>query len=387
MLKLKNIIKSLIPVIFYICKIFKIKSNKVIFNNYYGSGYGDNLKYICNELLKQNKYDIVWVVKNDDIKVPEGIRTIKIKSIKYIYELATAKVWIDNCRKEYYVRKRNGQYYIQTWHGSIGYKKVEKSASDVLSKDYIKCAINDSKMADLFIAANEFSANLYKRDFWYDGEILKCGYPRNDIIVNNDVNVIKNVRNYFKLDDNKKIVLYAPTFRKDMSLDAYNIDYSKLIKTLKDKYNEEYVVLLRLHPNVANKSDMIKYNKNVLNASNYPDMQELMLAADILITDYSSCIFDFALTLKKAFIYATDIEEYIKDRDFEINYTDTPFSVSQNNKELLENVMNFDEKKYKKDVKAFYEKIGSYENGAASKKVVERIIDVIESDSKNEKRK
>ena len=107
---------------------------------------------------------------------------MRIGSIKWIYEVVTAKVWIDNSRKLRYVRKRKGQFYIQTWHGDIGMKKVEKDAIQSLPYEYVQAAKNDSKMADLFVAGNEWITQQYKNAFWYDGPVAKCGYPRRDIL-------------------------------------------------------------------------------------------------------------------------------------------------------------------------------------------------------------
>lgn len=118
---------------FYIFRICPIKKNKVVFTNYYGKGYGDNAKYIAEEIIKQNiRLDLVWLVNDLDYHVPNEIRKVKYDTIASIYEMVTAKVWIDNCRKQIYVRKRKSQFYIQTWHGDIGFKKVEKEAKKSL---------------------------------------------------------------------------------------------------------------------------------------------------------------------------------------------------------------------------------------------------------------
>lgn len=384
---MKLIIKKYaIVILYYLFRVFSIKNNKVFVSNYYGKGYGDMSKYIIKELMSNKfKYDIVWAI-NDRVQtndIPNNIRTVKRNTIKYIYEQVTSKIWIDNCRKQFYERKRKGQFYIQTWHGSIGYKKVENAAKDALTKQYILGAKNDSKMIDLLISNSDFCTKNYRDNFWYDGEILECGCPRNDIIVNHDKSVVKHVKNSFKIDDNDKICLYAPTFRVDSSLNHYDIDYEKLIKSLESRFKGKWKVLIRLHPNISKLSnDLIKKNSNIINATDYPDMQELLVAADFMITDYSSCIFDYAISKKNAVIYASDIEEYTKDRNFLFDIKDTPFSIATNNTELENIINNYDEDKYKSKVDKFYKKMGLKETGKSCKKIVEIINKVTGNEGK-----
>lgn len=387
---MKYIIKKIcVTFLYYLFRIFPIKKNKIFVSNYYGKGYGDIPKYITEELLKKsNTYDIVWVIKDEIFasNLPKKIRVVKRNTLKCIYEQVTSKFWIDNCRKQFYERKRKNQFYIQTWHGCIGYKNAELAAADVLPEEYIKGAKNDSKMADLLISNSKYCTNFYKKYFWYDGEILECGCPRNDIIVNNDAKVIKKVKKYYKIKDDVKICLYAPTFRADGSLEPYNIDYSSLISELEKRFSGKWMLLIRLHPNISALAGNIKgYGENIINATDYPDMQELLVASDFMITDYSSCIFDYALSNKPALIYATDIEEYSKDRDFAIKIEDTPFPLARNNKELKKIISKFDIEKYKSNVDKFYNKMGIKETGKSSKKIADLIFEI--SNEKKDKNK
>ena len=357
-----------------IFSLFKIDKKKIVIVNYYGKGYGDMGKYISNELAKHD-YKIYWAAKKPyKGTLPEYINYVKYDSFKYLYHLATSKVWINNCRFNYGIKKRKKQYYIQTWHAGITYKNVEKSAEKALTKQYILNAKNDSKMANLFISNSTYCTNLYKRDFWYDGEILECGLPRSDIIVNHDATSISKVKEYYKIANDIKICLYAPTFRVDYSLEAYNIDYNLLINELETKFGGNWKVLVRLHPNISFLAKELGiYNENVISATDYPDMQELLIASDFMITDYSSCIFEYSLSNKPALIYANDIEKYIKDRDFTLKLEDTPFPITTNNEELKNTIRNYDIEKYKKDLEVFNNDLGVHETGQASKIIVERI--------------
>ena len=126
--------------------------------------------------------DIVWIVKSDCKYIfPKEIRTVEIGTAKYYRELATAKVWVDNVRKDFHIRKRKRQYYIQTWHGLVPFKKIEKDTQSTLSDNYIKCAKNDSQMADIITSGCRERTTLIRRAFWYDGVIIEKGSPRSDI--------------------------------------------------------------------------------------------------------------------------------------------------------------------------------------------------------------
>lgn len=355
--------------VFYVLRIFPIQKNKVFLMNYYGKGYGDNSKYICKKLLSEKKeIDLVWGVNDLKTEFPDGVRKVKCETLRYIYELCTAKVWVDNCRKPIYVRKRKGQYYIQTWHGDIGPKKVEKDASAILYPSYIKAAMNDSSMADLFVSGNRWCTELYKKSFWYNGEVVKCGYPRRDIlysITSQKVNLIKKELN---INSNSRLVLYAPTFRKNqMDLSVYMVDWNSITKELENKFGGEWKVLIRLHPNISSYSDKLILSDNIINVTEYPDMQELMAISDICISDYSSSIFEFVITGKPGFIFAKDYQEYKKEQDVWLNIDELFLPFAQSDEELIVNIKEFDYEKYKKEHRFFYDEIiGMYKEGNAS---------------------
>lgn len=361
----------------YMFSIKPIQDNKIVISSYFGRGFSDNAKYIVEELLKRDKkYDLVWLVsnleKNEDF--PKEVRLVKHKSVRAIYEYVTAKLWIDNSRKNHYIRKRKSQIYIQTWHGGIALKKIEKDAEDSLPKNYVRFAKTDSKNADLFISNSTFNTKMYKDAFWYDGEILECGVPRNDLLFNEAGEITKKIKKSFNIDCNKKIVMYAPTFRKDYNIDVYKFDYEACIKEFEKAFQQEFVMLIRLHPNVFTKSKELNFSsKNIINASFYPDMQELLAASDILITDYSSSMFDFMLTRKPCFIYANDINQYINDRGFYFDINKLPPIISTSTEEFISNIRAFDSKKYLDEVGRFIEKQGCIDNGTASVKVADWI--------------
>ena len=252
---MRQIIAIIFKTLFYLFRIFRIKKNKIVFVSYLGKGYGDNGKYIAEELLSRKKdLDIVWLCRDMNSEFPDGIRKVKYNSLRSVYELATARVWVDNKRKPIYVRKRAGQYYIMTWHADSVLKKVEKDAETKLPSYYVEAAKNDSKMADLFLSSCAWETRLYRNAFWYKGEIMEEGYPRQDILFNYDENTVNKIKAEIGISSNTKIVMYAPTFRKNMTskdLDIYSIDWKKMLSEFEHRFGGKWVGMIRLHPNVA----------------------------------------------------------------------------------------------------------------------------------------
>jgi CDP-glycerol glycerophosphotransferase len=349
--------------------------------NFSGKGYGDNPKYIAKEILKRKPdYKIVWATNKQYYNnFPDNIKLVPYGSIKSIYEEVTSRIWIDNCRKQLYVRKRESQFYIQTWHdGPCILKKIEKDAENTLTPYYVKQAKHDSQMANLFLSCSALRTILYKSSFWYNGKILECGSPRDDIFINQDTQVNKAVHLQFSLNTLTKIVLYAPTFRNIIDTKIFDLNYQLILDILKEKTREEWVFLVRLHPNISEKATRLGiFNESVINATDYGDMQELLYASDILMTDYSGCMFEFTLTKKPVFLYFEDFINYKSERDFYLDIFSLPFPIAQNIDELVKNINNFNNDNYTQIVNAFLKGLDSFDDGKASERVADRIIEEI----------
>lgn len=361
----------------------KINQNRIFCDHFVGSSYGDNPKYIAEKLHSlYPEYDITFVYDKEKCKktdFPIFINVVPIYSFRHLLALASSKFWIIDYRPSVHIHKRKNQFYIQTWHASIGTKKSERDSENELSIQYVKNAKKDSSQIDLCIAGSEQMFRFHKNSFWYSGEIMKSGCPRSDILFDKDKSVeIKNNLGF----EGKNICIYAPTFRNSHLLESYKLDFAKLKKSLEEKFPGEWAIILRLHPNMAevNVSDLPDYVKNF---SHYSDVMELLCASDILITDYSSIIYDFMLTDKPGFIYATDFADYEKERGFLIDLNETPFSIAKNNEELEKNILNFQYEDYSEKVLDFKKKIETYEDGNASERVVEWILEK-NGEAKNE---
>ena len=368
---------------FLLFRVCNIQKNKIVFGNINGRGFSDHPKYILQELNKSgHQYDLVWLFAGDDkssAELPENVRTVKPGSLKAAYELSTAKIWVDNAEKRLSVIKRKGQYFLETWHGFGPKNAVDNdSIAGWRVRTHLK---HNAKMIDAYVSNNDLLTRIYHTDFFYPGEVLQVGFPRNDILVSKDKTTLKNkVFGKFVLPTDSHIILYAPTYRPNTDMSLYNLNYTEILTSLEKKFGGKWVFLLRLHPVIARLSaEVIKNNPNVIDASAYLDMQELLAVSEVLITDYSSCMFDFAVTKGICLLYHPDEREYENERGFCIQPTDLPFPRCQNTAGLIGLIENLDFEMYEKSVSSFFDNHNLKENGTASEKIVQWLTEKINS--------
>lgn len=360
---------------------FLPKQNKIVFINFQGHGYGDSPKYIANEIIRQAlPYDLVWLVCDMNNPFPKGIRKVKFYSFKSRFELSTARIIVSNTKGRLPYYKNKSQYYIQTWHGGFGIKYIEKDAEKYLPEKYISDSKYDSSITDLILSGSEFQTKVIQDSFWYNGEIFKKGVPRNDIFFNCSEEFINQLRNRYGFNTNCKIVIYAPTFRDDYSVDAYKIDAVSLLKALRKKTGENWKMIIRLHPRIAGMSHIFNFDNDIIDGSRFADSQELLVMSDLLITDFSSMMMDFGIMKKPVILFITDLEEYVqKCRGIRPLFYQLPFQLCKSNEELCQAVVKFDVVDYRDRLKAFMDKYFlSYDDGHASEHVVERIKERME---------
>lgn len=355
-----------------ICRLFPIKKNKIVISSYYGRGYSDSPKAICDELLKRGAgLDLVWLTDTPQ-GLPAGVRAVPYSGAGRIYQLSTAKVWIDNCRKGSRFKKK-GQIYLQTWHG-FALKRIEKDVVDKLpDPNYEAYARRDSAQTDLIVSNSAHMTGVYRNSFWYGGEIGEFGSPRNDALLRPSVCRGK-VRKALGIPEESNIVLYAPTFRADHSLEPYRLDAAAVRAAFEARFGGSWVFVTRLHPNIAKLAGELRYD-GAADATMYDDIQELLSASDAVISDYSSVIFDFAVTGRPCFQFAADIAAYRNDRNFYIPLETLPFPLAETSDGLCENIRRFDEKSYGAAWSAFCVKYGFREDGRASERCADWILD------------
>ncbi len=365
-----------------LCILFKVKKGRVIFWSTIGKDYSCNPLYISNYLLdhESDTFEVYWLYKkNLDKNVFDSrIKTVKYGSIMHLYIMQTAEFLVTNHRtstKAMLWIKRAKQKYIMTWHGSMALKKIEKDAIQSLGSQYEKFARKDSENCSLMLSDSEWFTHLLRNSFWYNGEILQEGMPRNDIFYYKDKHADIRAKVADKLNisnhSDKIIILYAPTFRTDHGTSQYILRWGQIKAKIESVFKKNVIILLRLHPTllgIVDTQDLISEDF-VRNASCYESIQELLVASDILITDYSSTMFEFALLKKPCFLYTPDAKSY--DRGFYFPIEDLPFPSSLTENSLANNIITFNSDTYFKNVDLFMNKTFNVKgNGHASEKVV-----------------
>ncbi|HCI29069.1 MAG TPA: CDP-glycerol glycerophosphotransferase family protein [Fervidobacterium sp.] len=367
----------------FLCSIASpIKQNKIVFCNRRGIGYGDSPKYVAEEILRRNlDVEMVWLLRENltgNKEFPTQIRTVQYGSFESLMEVLTAKIWFCNDFGEYFTKfKRQNQVYIQTWHGGIGIKRISLDIAQ--TPEFIEDTIRESRLIDYMISNSTFCTQLFRRAFAYNGKIVEFGNPRCDRLFDSKAmeESTRKVRDYYHLDDDIKIVLYAPTFRDNRRMDVFNVDYEKLLASLSERFGGKWKVIVRLHPYIIDSLNFMSYTENVLEGTSYDDVYELMSAADIFLTDYSSLMCEFSFMRKPVFLYMPDLDDYLVERGFYFKIDEIPYEIARTNEDLFQRIRDFDKDSYDKRVEIFLNKLGLCEDGEASKRTVDLITKII----------
>lgn len=373
---------------YYACRIFPVDKKKIVMWTFEcGGGYGCSPKYVAEEILKSNReektdYEIYWLLNDTEKEFPAEIRKVKSTLWNRAYHLSTAGTWVSNTRTFYGTRKRAKQRYIQTWHATICIKPIGKYRGDLFPKMAYLVSAYDSKLIDYVLSGSAWCDHMYRDGLIYDGDIIKTGTPRCDVLFNQRQEKYRQMRREYALPEDAKIMLYAPTFRggsqnknRSVNTEEATVDFARLIEALEKRFGGKWYIFLRLHPQLAAKMQGVKVGQDLdrlVDVSQRPDMNEIIAGADAFLTDYSSAIFESAMIELPGFIYADDLEEYVADRgDLFFDMHQLPFPVALNNGELMENILKFDEEAYRKELALFMEEAGVFEDGRASRRVVE----------------
>ncbi len=360
-------------------RLLPVRRSRIVFSNFYGRGFGDNLRPIA-EVLRQRDpgLELIWLTDGETARksLPEGVRACPYYSFRRGIALGTAKIWVDNCRKGAPFKKP-GQKYLQTWHG-FALKRIEKDAESKLPEGYATYAMRDAQQTDLMVSDSSFMTEKYRSAFWYDGPIEEYGAPRNDMLIRGGPEVREKVQRVLGLPAGQKTVLYAPTFRADRAADPYSVDLRRLKAACETRFGGEYSVLVRLHPIAADLAEAVVGTGEAMNVTDYPDTQELLAAADVLVTDYSSVMFDFMLTGRPCFQYASDIAAYRNDRDFYFALDQLPFPLAEDNDHLEQEVLGFSQEEYQERLQLFIREMGIVTDGRGAERCADWILEHIE---------
>ncbi len=353
--------------------------------------YAGHAKYISEKLLGQiDQLDIVWIVDDLNEDSPEGIRLVQAGRWKqYIYEMETAQIWIADTPIAEFIIKRPGQSYINVKHwASVTLKKfyLNSVTLNANNEDRVRLWKYNSSMMDYILSGSDFDEESCRRGFDFRGQFIRVGSPRSDAMFDG-LNNSEKIHSYYGLNEQTKILLYAPTYRFvdntngdfTHALFGVDIDFDRIIECLSERFGGGWRIMLRLHPSLSKHSEEIDFAQYMIDATEYPDGEELCSACDIMISDYSSIMFEPAFVKKPVFLYAPDRESYIDhEYDLLIDYDTLPFPIAETNKQLEDNIMNFDQRKYEADVTAFLDRYGVHEDGHASERAAEFVLKLLE---------
>lgn len=368
---IKYLVQKVVWGLFHIFWFFPIKHNCIIFETYSGKQISCNPLYIYRYLkVHYPDMKLIWAVKKK-IKSTECDQYIIYNSFQYWYYLLTAKAFITNNTPQGYLPFRKTQLTISTWHGGGAYKKIGVSISQ--SKYMYKTGEMIAANTSHVISSCKAFENAFNQGYLIDySKYLKTGMPRNDIFFDqNKMHKTSNkVRINLGIHKDDFIVLYAPTWRKSFKNPIFDfvLDCNRLTTAIKHKYAIDNIVLLFRGHHLLNKlleEQLIVFPK-ILNVSSYPDMQELLCSADMLISDYSSTVWDYSFTYRPCFLFVPDLQEYKNDQGYYTPIEEWGFPMAESNEELVNKIQNFDANNYRQSMELHHKKLGSYENGKAT---------------------
>jgi CDP-glycerol glycerophosphotransferase len=385
-------------VLFYrlMCLIFPVKEKRVVFDSNLGKSYAGNPRHIYEYLVSKGydmKWDCIWFYENEKYNIPGMSRQVQYGRFRYLYYMATAKVWVFDSRQPEFLVRRKGTFYIQTWHGTP-LKRLALDMDDVFMvgesdiRTYKEHFAHNVASWDYLISQNPFSTTTFRRCFDFHKEMLEIGYPRNDILFHENTEE-SNIRYRKKmgLPLDKKIILYAPTFRDDefSEDDRYEFQPQISFQQMKEELGDEYVMIVKYHYLIMDAVDWTPYEGFIYHFDQSRDIAELFLVSDILITDYSSVMFDYSILRRPMFFFAYDFHKYKNElRGFYFSYRqEMPGPISSTTEELIEDIKNYNPKEYEERYEKFHDKFNSVDDGNAAKKVMELLDQLIPSKRPN----
>lgn len=369
---------------------YKINEKMILFEAYGGRKYGCSPKAMYEYIVNDDNfkdYTFIWSFeKPSNYEMKSNTIVVKSKSSEYYKYLSMSKYWIVNSLIDPSIRKKKEQIYVQCWHGTPLKKlryDIEIDGKTMNSKDEIRKRNDlDTKKIDYFISPSSYCSEKFTSAFNLknlnkENILIEQGYPRNDYLINYHKSDIKKIKDYLCIPENKKVILYAPTFRDNQHTSGLGYTYKLNVDfdELKTKIEDEYIILFRTHYFVANKFDFNKYKDFIYDVSNYDDINDLYIISDLLITDYSSVFFDFANLKKPMIFYMYDLYEYKNNlRDFYVDLNELPGPIVENMEDLIFEIKNNNYKKYEKKYEKFNKKFNYLDDGLATKRVVDIIF-------------
>lgn len=368
-----------------------VDEKKVFFITFSGRGYSDSSKAMYEYMMKAPEYKdykFVWSFREPErfeFLKNERTEVVKYRSKAENKALRTSKYWISNYRMLDHQHPKKNQVYVQCWHGTplkrLGYDlSASDNAMNSMQEIRQKYRTDAAKFSYL-VSPSPFTTKVFATawnlvETGQTDKIIEEGYPRNDRLINATPEEVKKLRQNLGVDD-KKVILYAPTWRDNQHTSGTGYTYKTEVDfdKLKDELGDEYVILFRAHYLVANSFDFDKYKDFVVDVSSYSDINELYLAADILITDYSSVFFDYSNLGKPIIFYMYDLEQYAGElRGFYISLDELPGPIVRDEDHLLAEIHACDGWSPDEMYQSFCAKYNPKDDGNASARTLAAII-------------
>ncbi len=375
-------------------KKYKVDDKMLFFETFNGRTYGCSPKAIYEKMLEMDEfkdYKFVWSFVEPDkheVKACDHLILVKHDSSDYYKYLSMSKYWIVNSIVEEGIMKKENQVYVQCWHGTPLKRlrcDIEVDGSVLNTVEEIKKRNDrDAKRFDYFISPSKFCTEKFTSAFnlknlGLENIIIEEGYPRNDALFHYTKEEILRIKKKYNLPKDKKIIFYLPTFRDNQheSGVGYTYDLGIDFASLKEKFQDKYIILFSPHYFVAKSVDVSQYKGFVVDVTDNDDINDLYIISDIIMTDYSSVFFDFANLKRPMLFYMYDLDLYKgKLRDFYIDLKELPGPITQTQEELEDALEGLEENfnKYKEKYKKFNEKYNYLDDGNASERVIKKIF-------------
>lgn len=362
------------------------RRNTVLFESFFGRQYSDNPRAIY-EYMKENhpEYHLVWNVQKgcEGVFRKEKVPYVIKYSFRGLWQWARAKYWVTNSRWPLWLPKPKNTVYVQTWHGTplktLGADIKQITMPGTTIEGYRKEFTEEARKWDYCIAPNDYSSKIFKRAFEVQGTMINSGYPRNDMLYQkNTAADIKKIKEKLGIPLNKKVILYAPTWRDNnyTKIDHYTFDLKLDLRQMREKFDKDAVLLIRMHYLIAESIDLSRYGDFVKDVSSYEDIRELYLIADCLITDYSSVFFDYANLKRPIVFYAYDLDDYANEiRGFYLDFEkEAPGPIVKDMGHLVPAVRDALDNTDNNCYPQFFNKFCGWEDGHSSKRVVETFL-------------
>ncbi|MFA1543281.1 bifunctional glycosyltransferase/CDP-glycerol:glycerophosphate glycerophosphotransferase [Actinomadura monticuli] len=357
-----------------------------VFDSHDGTQYSCNPRAVYEELARRDPgLEYVWVTRDGQFSVDATgdteIRTVLAGSREHYRVLARARYIVTNHGLPPWYFKRDGQTYLQTWHGT----PLKRLAHDLRDMPYQRTERLDwmeweVPRWDLLLSPSPYATQIMRRAFRYDGDVLEAGYPRNDILSSPEwESAGTHIRKRLGIPDGKKVVLYAPTWRDDRrhgpGRQGFSLELD--VETMRQILGDDHVLLLRTHHLVTDRAPAAT-DEFVIDVSRYPDIAELYMAADVLVTDYSSAMFDYAVLGRPMVFYAYDLERYrdhVRGLYFDLEM-EAPGPVVRTTAEVAKEVKAApdSEERYADAYDRFFVKYCPYDDGQAAARTVDRLF-------------